>query len=65
MKPIIQAISESCHMGFEAAQMELNAQITYLRHLIDANDFMPDDIYQACDDLGIDYEYAELICTMI
>lgn len=65
MTPIIQAIANSCNLGFEAAKLELDAQINYLRELIDANDFRPNDIYQVCDDLGLEYDYAELIATMI
>ena len=65
MEPIIQRIANSCNIGFEAAKLELDAQIKYLRELMDANDFRQNDIYQACDDLGLEYDYAELIATMI
>lgn len=62
---LVQAIMNSCNLSQEDAKKELDAQIRYLRDLIDADDFRSDDIYQTCDDLGLEYDYAETIASLI
>lgn len=65
MEPIVQRISKSCNIGFDAAKLELNSELQNLRELIELDDFRTNDIYQACDNLGLEYDYAEIIAAML
>ena len=56
---IIQRIATFCNISLEDAQLELEANIKYLQELLDNNDLRCSDIFQVCQDLGLESDFSE------
>lgn len=62
---IINRIATSCNISLEDAEQELQANIKYLQELLDLKDLRYSDIFQACQDLGLESYFSEYILELL
>lgn len=62
---IINRIATSCNISLEDAREELQANIKYLQELLDAKDLRYSDIFQVCQDLGLESDFSDYILELL